>query len=73
MNNIIFLILLILSCRDDRYSPYSGNQSPQTKSLSLQMPFAQGKDGKPFLNFGKKVFEDMRGFEGGGRGTTLKS
>jgi len=37
------------------------------------MPFAQGKDGKPFLNFGKKVFEDMRGFEGGGRGTTLKS
>ena len=41
------------------YSNSSGlsesSQSAQSKSLNLQMPLAQGKDGKASLDFGKNV------------------
>ena len=43
-----------LSLIDDRYSSFP-DESSQAKSLNLQLPFAQGKDGKSFLNFGKNV------------------
>ena len=32
------------------------DESSKNKLLNLQMPLAQGKDGKSFLNFGKTVF-----------------
>ena len=32
------------------------DESSRNRLLNLQMPLAQGKDGKSFLNFGKNVF-----------------
>ena len=40
---------------DGRYYAFP-NESSRNKLLNLQMPLAQGKDGKSFLNFGKNVF-----------------
>ena len=56
---------------DHRYASSSG-QSPQTSplksSLNLEMPLGQGRDGKPFLNFGKKSRRKRGKIEGRGEG-----
>ena len=40
----------------DRRNYAFPDESSRNKLLNLQMPLAQGKDGKSFLNFGKNVF-----------------
>ena len=56
---------------DHCYASSSG-QSPQTSplksSLNLDMPLGQGRDGKPFLNFGKKSRRKSGKIEGRGKG-----
>lgn len=52
--SVIYNLYLI----DNRY-PSSLYSSSADKLLNLQMPLAQGKDGKSSLNFGKNEFEEI--------------
>jgi len=44
----------------EQSSPQKSSLKPQKSSLNLEMPLGQGQDGKPFLNFGKRVWRGKR-------------
>ena len=66
----------ILYFYDHRYASPSGQSqslSPQKSSLNLQMPLGQRQDGKPFLDFGKKMVGRNWGGGGGRSGGGIQT